>query len=368
MRVLSLNTDAFGGSGGIALYNRDFLTALCNHPECQEVVALPRLMPDRSEPLPANLTWNTTGLGGKSTYIQALLRLLATDRRFDLIVCAHLNLLPMAWLAKSLIGAPLLVELYGIEAWRATHGWLVRQLVGKVDAYTAISTITTERFAAWSGVAAEKIHLMPNAIHLEWYGPGSKSPTLLARHGLEGRKVIMTLGRMSATERYKGFDEILEALPGLMTAIPEIAYLAVGDGDDRERLEKKAETLGVRDRVVFTGFVPEELKPDYYRLADLYVMPSYGEGFGFVFLEALACGVPCIGSREDGGREALRDGLLGELVSPSDQDSLRDAVLRGLKGAKGMIPEGLAHFAFKEFCHRVCRVVDNLTMQRGGLH
>src|SRR5439155_2564410 len=100
--------------------------------------------------------------------------------------------------------------------------------------------------------------------------------------------------------------------------IPNVVYVVCGEGPDRSRLERKAVGLGVRDRVVFTGFIPEALKADYYRLADAYVMPSRGEGFGIVFLEAMACGIPVMGSRLDGSREALLDGELGVLVNPDD--------------------------------------------------
>ena len=98
--------------------------------------------------------------------------------------------------------------------------------------------------------------------------------------------------------------------------IPNIAYLIVGDGDDRQRLEAKARSRGIDDRVVFAGFIPEAEKADHYRLADAFVMPGRGEGFGFVFLEALACGIPVVGSRLDGSREALAPGGVGDPGGP----------------------------------------------------
>src|SRR5205823_13994683 len=109
-----------------------------------------------------------------------------------------------------------------------------------------------------------------------------------------------------------------------------ISYLIVGDGPDRRRLEQKAHQLGVEKRVVFAGRTSEEEKPDHYRLADAYVMPSSGEGFGIVFLEALACGIPVIGSKVDGSRDALLDGRLGILVNPTDPAELRAAIVQTL--------------------------------------
>ena len=90
-------------------------------------------------------------------------------------------------------------------------------------------------------------------------------------------------------------------------------------------------------------------------------MPSRGEGFGFVFLEALACGVPVIGSRHDGGREALRDGELGLLVDPSSLAEIRTAILDVLAEGRREVPAALAHFAFANFQPRVHSTLDELT-------
>ena len=102
---------------------------------------------------------------------------------------------------------------------------------------------------------------------------------------------MLTLARLSAAERYKGIDELLELMPRLLRDIPSLTYVIAGDGDDRPRLEEKARALGVGSRVVFTGYVPESEKADHFRLADTFAMTGRGEGFGIVYLEALASGV-----------------------------------------------------------------------------
>jgi len=197
---------------------------------------------------------------------------------------------------------------------------------------------------------------VPNAIHLDWYSPGAKDPRLLKRYGLEKRTVLMTLGRLVSRERYKGFDEVIEVLPQLLEQKPDLAYLIVGQGDDRARLEAKVEKLGLQEVVKFSGYVDEAEKAAHYRLADAYVMPSSGEGFGFVLLEALACGIPTIGSCLDGGREALREGMLGKIVDPRSREELQRGILETLEAPRGIVPEGLSYFAYPEFerrCHRL---------------
>jgi glycosyltransferase involved in cell wall biosynthesis len=360
MRVLVILPDAFGGHGGIALYNRDLITALCAHPACEEVVAIPRLMPHPCEPFPDKLTYVTDGVDGKFRFVATVFRAVWKNPRFDLIICGHINLLPIAYAVQRWVSAPLLLEIYGIDAWKPTGSTLSNYLSRKVDAFISISEVTRRYFLEWSAVPGSKGFILSNAIHAERYGPGPKSQELLDRYGLRGKVVLMTLGRLASFERYKGFDEVLEMLPDLVKEIPGITYLIVGDGTDRPRLETKATSLGVADRVVFTGFIPEAEKADHYRLADVYVMPSSGEGFGFVFLEAMACGVPAIGSRTDGGREALRDGELGFVVDPTNREEIQGAIRKALNDRRGSVPQGLEHFSYENFTRRLHAVIGNL--------
>jgi glycosyltransferase involved in cell wall biosynthesis len=136
-----------------------------------------------------------------------------------------------------------------------------------------------------------------------------------------------------------------------------VTYLIAGKGPDRSRLESKAERLGVRDRVVFTGFVPEEEKADYYRLADRYVMPSRGEGFGLVLLEAMACGIPVVASTADGSREAVLNGRLGLTVDPNDPDAVARSILVSRDALPAPDPEQLRRYfgpeAFNERLHSI---------------
>ncbi len=113
-----------------------------------------------------------------------------------------------------------------------------------------------------------------------------KNEALVRRYGLAGKTVLMTMGRMDTEERMKGFDAVIDTLPRIITQVPNVVYLAVGDDTDRPRLAAKAAAEGLADRVVFAGRIDDADKGDVYRLADAYVMPSEGEGFGIVVLES----------------------------------------------------------------------------------
>lgn len=356
MKALLLTTDAFGGSGGIAKYNRDLLRSLCSFPAFTEVVALPRRVSHPPGSLPPKLTYITSANGSKLLYLKYVANLLTSGSKFDLIVCGHINLLPLAYLAKLFLSAPLVLMCYGIDAWQPTRSHVTNAIVSRVDKVISITDFTKERFMGWARVKPDKVEVLPPAVNLSHYSPGPKRKELLRRYGLDGKTVIMTLGRLAPTEQYKGFDQIIELLPTLRGKIPDLAYLIVGEGDDRLRLAQKAESLGVSGNVVFTGFVPESEKADCYRLADAYVMPSSGEGFGIVFLEAMACGIPVLGSKIDGSREALRYGRLGTLVDPANSQELLAGILATLARSKGAVPQGLDYFSFENFerrCHHL---------------
>jgi len=361
MRVLLLTTDAYGGHGGIALYNRDVVDALAESSEIDEVVVIPRTLQFPATDVPGKVRFIATAAGGKFRFVRAALA--AARGHYDLVICGHINLLPLAATLNLKLGAPLVLMVYGIDVWRRPGSWTRQWLTG-VDAVWSISAITRDRMNEWAGLPESRFVLLPNAIHEERYGLAKKRTDLMALYRLEGRKVIMTLARLSRSEAYKGVDEVLEILPSLIETDPTLIYLVAGDGDDRPRLEAKAAALGLKDKTIFTGFVEEKDKADYFRLADAFVMPGRGEGFGFVFLEAMACGVPVVGSLVDGSREALLGGELGGLVDPASQASIREGILRALARSK-TIPHGLTYFSWPYFRLRLDATVRSLTVGDG---
>lgn len=347
---MMLATDAHGGFGGIALYNRDVIDAMCGLEGVAEVMVLPRIMPEAGFTHPAKSTYDLASAAGTKGFItRSAVHGLG---RYDVVYCAHINLLPIAAALARARRLPLVLAIYGIDAWQRPVGLAGRFGFGAVSLVVSISQITLDRFLAWSGVAAEKCALLPNAIHAADFAIGTKDNALAHRLGVAGRPVILTFGRMSADERYKGFDEVLEAMPRLIKRVPGLVYVAAGDGSDRERLELKAEALGVKDHVRFSGRVSEAEKANLYRLADAYVMPSSGEGFGFVVLEALACGLPVVASSTDGTREAVRGGELGAVVDPKDSAALERAIVEALARPKA-IQQGLDYFSFANFQKRL---------------
>jgi glycosyltransferase involved in cell wall biosynthesis len=133
----------------------------------------------------------------------------------------------------------------------------------------------------------------------------------------------------------------------------------VGGGDDLERLRMKAATLGIGERVVLAGQVSEDEKVDYYNLADAFLLPGSGEGFGIVLLEAMACGLPALASFLDGSCEALRDGELGVLVDPRNTEDLMRGIREVLSRPK-TVPHGLEYFSFSRYQDRAHHILDRI--------
>jgi glycosyltransferase involved in cell wall biosynthesis len=194
------------------------------------------------------------------------------------------------------------------------------------------------------------------------FQPREKRRDLLDRYRLHGKTVLMTLGRLDTREAYKGIDEVLEVLPRLAHSNPGLRYLIVGQGTDVQRLQQKADALGIADRVVFTGSISESEKADYYNLAEAFVMPGRGEGFGIVYLEAMACGVPVVASVLDGSKEAVLYGKLGVLVNPDNLTSVENGICQALR-RKREVPVGLEDFSEVSFNKRVHMILSKVLSQ-----
>lgn len=345
--------DGFGGFGGIAKFNRDFLRALSDVSFVTSLRALPRTISESLEPdMPAQLIYETQAARGKIAFAWRVLACLLRGDRIDVVVCGHIHLLPAAWLLARLRRARLVLVIHGFEAWQA-KSWVRSLLAGQIDDLIAVSRTSAARFCGWSGFALERATILPNCVDLARFHPQPKDEALMRRYGLGAGPVIMTVGRIMAHERYKGFDEVIDVMPRLLKRHPGLHYVIVGDGNDRTRLEDKVKRAGLGDAVLFTGRIAEADKVATYNLADAYVMPGTGEGFGIVLIEALACGLPVVGSSVDGSRDALLGGALGRLVDPAASDALTDAILAALAQGRGAPPARLVEFSEDRFKDRV---------------
>ena len=250
----------------------------------------------------------------------------ALAERPDFVFATHPHFMK-ALAPLTMLGIPCVVAAHGIEVWGQMQGRLgdaMRAATGILP----VSAYTRDVIHREVGVPLSQMPVVPNTFREADFVPGGRSQVLMERYGLVAdQPVIFTVGRLSASERYKGQDQVLLAMPSLIRDLPGLRYIIGGRGVDEARLRQIVSDLNLEQHVTFTGFIPEVELADHYRLADLYVMPSTGEGFGIVYLESLACGRPCLVGNEDASPEAIDHGRLGFVVAPRDPVQIAKAIL-----------------------------------------
>jgi len=293
----------------------------------------------------------------------------------DLIICAHVGLASTARMIERLKHTPYWLVLYGIEVW----GDLTpakRKALLDAECYVTITRFTLEATIARHGLRERRSLFLPPAMPTE---PPSPPKGQLAPERSE-RPMVLTVGRMSASERYKGHDVMLEAWPLVIERVPDAVYWIVGGGDDRERLEARARELGISNSVHFTGSVsPEELDVCYDRCC-VFAMPARteldgraprGEGFGIVFLEAMARGKPVVGPSVGAPAEFIHSGEHGLLVNPTDPIEVARALVQLLEDPATAHRMGkaaqewlMSEFSFDRFCERLQAALQSRLLER----
>lgn len=251
-------------------------------------------------------------------------------RRPRHVFCGHIKLAPLVSLLCRFLGIPYTVLTYGKEVWERLPDWQRQALVQATSIWT-ISRYSRDRLTQANGIEPKKVRILPCVVDGNAFTPAAKPRELIEKYGLAHSKVLMTVARLWSGDIYKGVDVTIRALPKIVSAFTEVKYLVIGRGDDRPRLERLANDLGVGDRVVFAGFVPTKALVEHYRVADAYIMPSQ-EGFGIVYLEAMACGIPVLSGDGDGSADPLQDGRLGWRVPYRDPDAVAAACIEILQG------------------------------------
>jgi phosphatidylinositol alpha-1,6-mannosyltransferase len=353
--LLALVTDGFGGRGGIAQYNRNFLGAVASSGAASSIVVLPRHAPDQI--VVPNGIIQRTPQSGRIAY--ALVALLAASHgSVDVVFCGHLYTAPLAAAIARIRRAKLVIQLHGIESWLLPPR-LCRAALESADLVLCVSRDTRARVLSWASIAPERVIIVPNTVE-DRFTPGDASG-FRSELGLEDKRVLLTVGRMDSRERYKGHDRVIAALHGVVVHGHDVVYVVIGEGNDRARLEALALEHGLAERVLFLGAVSTDRLIEAYRTADLFVMPSTGEGFGIAFLEAMASGTPALGLDVGGARDPLAEGELGTLVSePGLAEEIALFLAAPRPEPKALADAVRTRFGRDAFTRRVTMAMDRL--------
>ncbi len=261
-------------------------------------------------------TWQRITFGARVAAVQAA-------GLCDWLCYTHLSLATAQRWLPPVVRRPYAVFLHDVEAWVPQSPFRSRVLAGAF-LRLANSRYTAERVAE-ANPDVGPITPCPLAL------PGDAPPSSLLGPSVDiGPSAVLIVGRMMSTERYKGHDQLLEAWPAVVAAVPRARLVCVGEGDDVERLKAKADELGVTATTIFTGFVADGVRRSLYEGAAVFAMPSRREGFGLVYLEAMAARRPCIGANHDAASEVIEDGVTGFLVDQADTRALASRIIQVL--------------------------------------
>jgi glycosyltransferase involved in cell wall biosynthesis len=319
-RFLLVLPGAFGPAGGLEMYDRLIIKGFQQLARerggaCETLVLLDEDRHFDARYLDPAAPKLRAFAGSRPRFAASALERMARFKP-DLVVFGHVHFSPLALAARAL--RPTVKQwflTYGIDVWRRLHR-LERLAMRTAQSILSISDYTRAQLCAHNGIPTSSVQLLPCALDPFWAADYASKTGLPAPD--PARPLLLTVARLADSERYKGIDQVIRALPALAKAIPGIRYAIVGTGTDRARLEQVARECGVAERVEFRGRVSSEALAAAYAESALFVMPSAKEGFGIVFLEAALFNKASIGGNHGGTPEVIADGVTGRLVTYDD--------------------------------------------------
>jgi phosphatidyl-myo-inositol dimannoside synthase len=264
---------------------------------------------------------------------------LIVKERIDIVHCG--DFLPagaIGLILKKLLGIPYVYYVHGEgNTWFQQFRFQpkFRKIVLRnAERIVAACTYAEEGVKRDLNGGYEKVFKITPGVDYKKFNPDWKDTELLRELGLEGKKVILTVGRL--VER-KGQDTVICAMPKILTDVPDAVYLMGGRGPYEERLRSLAAELNLEDHVTFLGFVPQGKLSHLYSICDVFVMINREtiqdgpEGFGMVFTEASAAGKPVVAGKSGGTEDSVLEGITGYRVDPMNVDEIASCIIKILK-------------------------------------
>lgn len=321
----------FSNTGGIEKFNRSLLKAL--HELSIEGVCDADAISSYDQHTDERYFPKKRYKGFQKNRLFFLIYALWTALKYDQVFIGHINLAVLGcWIKKIKPSIQLVTIVHGIEAWKEHTGYK-KQLLEIADLILSVSEYTKDQLLQKNiSISEQKIQLFPNTLDPYFVLPKNfNKPTyLLNRYNLsEEHLLLFTITRLSYSEKDKGYDRVMTVFQQMVQQNPQIKYLLGGKGDSNEtsRIKRNIEELNLIEHIILTGFIPDAELIDHFLLGDVFVMPSKKEGFGIVFIEALACGKMVIAGNKDGSVDALLHGELGTLVDPDNLEEIKTAIL-----------------------------------------
>lgn len=302
--------------------------------------------------------------------VKFILTTIFQSKKPDVVILSHINLASIGLLLK-IINPKCKVWLitHGIEVWRPLSRVKIA-LLKHCDKIICVSNFTRQQMISRHKTDPARCIVLNNAVDsfIKLPETFTKPGHLLKRFGItEGNPVLFTLTRLASTEQYKGHDQVIKVIGRLKQRFPDIKYILSGKYDCNEeiRIKRLISDHKVAEQVILTGFIAENELSDHFLLADVFVLPSKKEGFGIVFIEALACGLPVICGNVDGSVDAICNGKLGKAINPDDLEELEKTLTDFLittptsETRKYLQEQCLLHFSEKHYMENLEKLINN---------
>lgn len=322
-KVLFLTLKVFGFTGGIEKVCRTICRSLYDLSQEDLVVSTVHCMYDKAYNRDSRYLRKQQYVAFDGNRKYFVIKSLLKGIQSDVVILSHINLLSIGYLIKRFSPkTKVYLIAHGIEIWRKLPDTKLKAL-NRLDKIFAVSHYTKEKIKSEHKIVDDKIEVLNNCLDPFYYFPSdfTKPQSLLKRYNLtRDHTILISLSRLSSSEKYKGYDNVIKILPQLIQKDPNVVFLLAGKADEEEqaRLEKLIADYKIGNHIKLIGFVDEAEISDHFLLSDIFVMPSKKEGFGIVFIEAMASGLKVVAGNKDGSVDALNNGKLGKLVDPDN--------------------------------------------------
>ncbi|EDM37125.1 a-glycosyltransferase, glycosyltransferase family 4 protein [Pedobacter sp. BAL39] len=251
--------------------------------------------------------------------------------RSDTLILTHINLSPVARIIHIVNpGCKILLVAHGIEVWKPLTG-SKRKICQIANKILCVSQFTRDKMVGLQSVSVDKCQVLNNPLDPFMALPRSfeKPQAMLSDlHIRPTDKVMLTLSRITPNETFKGYTQVIGAMAQLHKEIPSLKYILAGpiEMTEKENILQLLSRHKLEKQVMLTGYIKEEDLAMLFLSADLFVLPSKKEGFGLVFIEAMAHGLPVICGNKDGSLDAVRHPAMGTAIDPDDVPALCEAL------------------------------------------
>lgn len=199
---------------------------------------------------------------------------------------------------------------------------VIRTYLGAADAITCVSTHLVG--VAINKFGAKNIKLIPNGVDMSMFKSTDDKETFKKNLNIEEKRIIISVSRLTPKN---GIDYLIRAFPEILARFSDTRLILLGGGKQEEEIKKLKRELGVQDKITLIDHVPHAEIKKYLSIADVFIRPSLDEGFGIAFIEAMACGIPVIGTNVGGIPDIIKNNENGIIIEPRNEKQIINSIL-----------------------------------------